>query len=104
MSEYYYTVHDGDTDYAATTIPSIEGERISQFGMRIVAENDFDGRTCVVYPYASSKVAVEKKVAFARAAKVTDLFQQQQHGSVAKPFRVELQPPQQDGELLLFSF
>jgi hypothetical protein len=50
ISEYYYMLHDGDTDYDVITIENIEGENISNFSMRIVAANEFCGCQCIVYP------------------------------------------------------
>jgi hypothetical protein len=82
---YYYTLHDEGTDYDAVAITSKEGETISQFGRRILSENEFEDRKCVVYPAGAASKA------FARPTIVADHFNQHQHGTSGKPFRVELQ-------------
>jgi hypothetical protein len=98
---YYYTLHDEGTDYGAAPIApsSIEGEDVFQFGARVLGVNHYVDRTCVVYPASEE---ADAKVAFPRTSKVADIFGQEQHGSAAKPFRIELQgPPQprQNGKL-----
>ena len=58
-SFYYYSITDlaDNTEYDSASILTVDGEKIHEFGRRVLQENGMVERTAVVYPFGGDSKA-----------------------------------------------
>ena len=91
-SFYYYSITDLDvkTEYSSASIPTVDGEKIHEFGKRVLEENGMAERVAVVYPFDSDSKAC------APSKEVVSFFPNV--GIEDRPFVVHLKVQQQKVE------
>ena len=93
-SFYYYSITDLDdnTEYDSSNILAVDGEKIHEFGRRVLRENGMAERTAVIYPFGGDSKAC------APSKEVVSFFPNS--GIEGKPFVVHLKAQQQSDAAL----
>ena len=88
-SFYYYSITDlaDNTEYDSASILTVDGEKIHEFGRRVLKENGMVERTAVVYPFGGDSKA------YAPSKEVGSFLPSS--GTQDRPFVVHLKTQQQ---------